>query len=311
MPRDIERQVAENTAKRRRLESYSTSINNSGDKRVFLGGLFVEATASTAAVESRGLGGSMVVGSPRNENAVGRGDVGDNRGAWSATATGSAAAEGTAAGRSGIASSFVEPQPPPLEVAVGSGNAPPSEADASLSGLAHRGTATRSVSSGNESRTTAEFRFHEHGGAEEVGSFVGGGLAARAVPGAGLGPGEEARVTVGVSLDGDARGDASFTAAGETVLAALLSGGGSLLDRASLVGGGGNSITKTAQRVVSGETISLNVKFFENEPSFQPFDVVSVEVGAGASTTVLSSAVDTFQKDDSRSVDIDVGVRVV
>lgn len=311
MPRNIEGQVAENTAKRRRLESYSASVNNSGDKRVFLGGLYIEATAGTASVESRGLGGSMIVGSPRNENAVGRGDVGDNRGAWSAAATGSAAAEGTAAGRSGIASSFVEPEPPALEVAAGSGTAPPSEADASLSDQTHRGPATRSEPSGNEARAAAEFRFHEHGGADEIGSFVGGGLAVRAVPEAGLGPGEEARVTVGVSLDGDARGDASFTPEGEEMLAALLSGGGSLLDRAALVGDAGDEAAKTAQRVVSGETINLNVKFFKSEPAFQPFDVVAVEVGAGASTTVLSSPVDRFQKDDSRSVDLDVGVRVV
>jgi len=310
MPRNIEQQVAENTDKRRRLESYNTSVNNEGDKLLSLTGLFIETTASVS-VDERDLGNTMVVGHPDAEHSVGRGGSGDNREPWAQAAGGSADTETTNAGRPPTAAVIGGVGPLEPEVSTGSDGSPPDQNDESLGSESHRGAATRLVSNGTDASYRAEYRFHEHGGSEEAGLLLSGVLAARASPGAGAGRGAETRVGVSLSFDGRGRGGASFTAAGEEHIASLMAGADGPLDRVFLVTDINEEPGKVAERVVSGRSISLNVRFFVNEPGYQPFDVTAVRVGSEPVPDVISSSVDPFEKNEDRAVDVTVGVRVV
>jgi hypothetical protein len=346
MPREIEEGVAENRRSVSRIEGFGVNVatgvppgqrppgtDSSGDggagdddgddggggglgggtdpgaRSVVTTGNVVELDVD-ADVYTRPLGDTLIIGHPDAAQAVGRGGIGDQRGAWTRVAGDDATGELTVGGRATVVDALAGSLTGIQALVLGTGAAAVQPGDTSLTAPAAEAFAWGQTDSPGVTRARGLIGFHQVETVTEVGIRSNDRLLARLTTEA-VAPAadEEVRVDVTFDVRGDGIGNAVVTDAGEAAIAEairlpseavglfeLAIGSGTAAPATSDTGLDDEQARKRVARARDPASIRAETAFFRDEPTNQPLSITELGLFDTAGRLVYRSTVASIEK---------------
>lgn len=329
---DIPTQVARNRRDVTRLDGAFVSVPDRVQQnlRFLRNSLGVDVALS---VYTRSLNDGLYSGHPDGEqHGSGHGVSGDQRGGWTQVASGSTS-EWTRGGRNAIRDALDGQSSGSIGgTSVGTGSSDANSSDSSLEAETGSTFAWGVKDAQDEVRARSHYLYAEAGDGnpdpQEFGlESAGGVLMARAttsstVP---LGPSEELRVDLTVTISGGGTGNSAITDAGRGTLADSIQTQGTVAGLTELAWGTGTPspsasstslanevFRKDVERTLDLETIRVSAPQFEFEPSSQPHEYTEVGVfdDSGDLFWLVEFGDDPYDKDEDTRFTTQVGFRI-
>jgi hypothetical protein len=329
MPR-IQDQVAENRRDVERIDGRFVFVPDRRDENLSFGRNGIRMGVEIA-VYTRSLDDGLISGHPAAAHGSGRGVAGDVRGGWTLQTDAEASAKWTRDGRNAVRDSLAGMAGSGDAIAAGTGSGDASPDDTTLGAATGRAPAygVRATEASNAVRFRTNFLFPEHGESGldplEFGLFdstgrLMGRVTTTAVP---VGPSEEVRVDLTVTVEGSGTGASVVTADGETGVATSLqqesvtvgmnelAWGTGTADPAKADIALGNEVYRTTcERRTALEVITVSAPQFESEPAGQPYDYTEVGVFDNDGRLLWRTTMDPFEKDDTVRFTTSVGFKI-
>lgn len=334
MARGIERQVAENRQDVTRLDGQFVSVPDRVQQNLRFLRNRIQVDVSLE-VYTRPLNQGLVSGHPDGStHGSGHGVAGDVRGGWTQVASAASTHEWTRDGRNAVRDALDGQQTGAIGgTAVGTGSADAAPSDAALVAETGSAFAYGVKDSANEVRARSHYLFDQAGdgspdpqefGLESIGGTLMGRLTTSST--VSLGPEEELRVDLTVTISGSGSGNSAITNSGRGTVADSIQTEGTVAGLSEIAWGTGSPtidpsttslanqvFKKDAQRTLDLEVIRVSAPQFEFEPAGQPYDYTEVGVldGNGDLFWVVDFSGDPYPKDSNTRFTTQAGFRIV
>lgn len=319
----IEREIRQNRRDTRRLSGFFSEARQQRQSALQFRPLEVRVDV-TATVETRALADTLVVGHPDPEHGVGRGGVGDNRGAWIQQASTSTSAL-LEDGRAAIADALTQAARGVDQLVTGSGTG---DSDPTDDGLEAPAVAVAGWGAQPDAQTvtgTAVFGFDQ--AADPVVEVLledneGAPVARATVDAVDRTLSEEVRVEIELAFGAGATPGGAITdwstiagaikSPAETIgLAELALGTDGTAPSTLDTGLGAEVIRKGVGHATGGNGVQAVATVFQGEPTSQPHDLQELGVFDQDGTLLWRLSFGAETKDDDRRLRPASGIRVI
>lgn len=331
---DIPTQVARNRRDVTRLDGAFVSLPDRVQQNLRFLRNTIEMTVGLD-VYTRSLNDGLYSGHPDGgQHGSGHGVAGDQRGGWTLQASGAATAQWTRDGRNAVRDALDGQTTGSIGgTAVGTGSSDASPSDSSLDAETGSAFAYGLKDATPTVRARSHYLYAEAGdGNPDPQEFAlesaAGTTMARATTSSvvSLGPSEELRVDLTVTVSGDGSGSSAITDAGRGTVADSIQTQGTVAGLQELAWGTGTPspsasstslanevFRKNVQRSLDLETIRVSAPQFEFEPSGQPYDYTEVGVydDSGDLFWLVDFSGDPYPKDSNTRFTTQAGFRIV
>lgn len=313
MTRRIEEFIASNDQDTKRINNTLVQLDTERQRRLTFTRITITMNIEIEALETRGLGNSLISGHPDPEHGSGRGEGGDHRGGWSEQALSNITATFVIDGRNIVSEALNGVQGKELsEMGIGEGARVASPADTQLvEPTETRFGWTEAGDNGNETDFTSQFLFADVSQPSELGLFSSDGELYGRVTFDQFTSNQEIRISSTINVEGATPGNSVVTNDGRAAIAESIRSTDSPIGIENIVFGSSDTLpdqtdsslgteefSQIGERSTGSQNITIQSIIPESTPSTQPVNINEIGVETNTGLLVWRTTLDTVEKTD-------------
>ena len=327
MTRQVDRYVAENRERIRRVSSRFVEVDSAQDRDLSFGPNLIDVDVTGVAAFARSTGTQALFGHADASKGFGRGTFGDDRREWEELSIDDTDVAFTRQGRRAVAAALDGRDGAVTTSKAGTGTDDPATTDDALTGVY---SVARVANSKPDPDSVESSGVHDAaswaGDVIEVGIFDGEDrlLSRVVVDGVGeISPTDDVRLDVTLTFTGSGVGNSVFTDAGDEVVADAMARPLTATGPAEFAFGSGDDefdrsdteltdeiFRKGAERDVDRDRIIARTHVFEHEPDTQPVDISEMAVFGTDGRMIWATRLREFTKRDDAGFNAEAEFRV-